>query len=214
MTLMASGQSQAIEGMVRIAASELFAAHLLPPIVAKLRSIAPKIEVDIVAANTVSDLLQREADIAVRNVRPEQPDLIARLIHDSSGRFYASKGYIQKRGRQRNYQDFKTHDSVSFGNTDQMLEYLAVLGLELTAAQFKVGSSNSLVAWEMVKQGFGIASMSVDVARASPDLEVLLPYSDPVIFPTWLVTYRELHTSRPIRLVFDLLAVELLKLMA
>jgi len=65
MTLMASGQSQAIEGMVRIAASELFAAHLLPPIVAKLRSIAPKIEVDIVTAKTVSDLLQREGDIAV-----------------------------------------------------------------------------------------------------------------------------------------------------
>ena len=214
MTLMASGQSQAIEGMVRIAAFELFAAHLLPPIVARLRSIAPKIEVDIVTAKTVSDLLQREGDIAVRNVRPEQPDLITCLIRDSSGRFYASKGYIQKRRRPRNYQDFKTHDFVSFGNTDQMLEYLAVLGLELTAAQFKVGSSNSLVAWEMVKQGFGIASMSVDVARASPDLEVLLPYSDPVIFPTWLVTYRELHTSRPIRLVFDLLAVELLKLMA
>jgi DNA-binding transcriptional LysR family regulator len=214
MTLMASGQSQAIEGIVRIAASELFAAHLLPPIVAKLRSIAPKIEVDIVAANTVSDLLQREADIAVRNVRPEQPDLIARLIHDSSGRFYASKGYIQKRGRPRNYQDLKTHDFVSFGNTDQMLEYLAMLGLELTADQFKVGSSNSLVAWEMVKQGLGIAPMSVDVARASPDLEVLLPDSDPVMFPTWLVTHRELHTSRRIRLVYDLLAEELPKLMA
>ena len=95
-----------------------------------------------------------------------------------------------------------------------MLEYLAVLGLELTAAQFKVGSSNSLVAWEMVKQGFGIASMSVDVVRASPDLEVLLPDSDPVMFPTWLVTYRELHTSRRIRLVYDLLAEELPKLMA
>ena len=214
MTLMASGQSQAIEGIVRIAASGLFAAHLLPPIVAKLRSIAPKIEVDIVAANTVSDLLQREADIAVRNVRPEQPDLIARLIHDSSGRFYASKGYIQKRGRPRNHQDFKTHDFVSFGNTDQMLEYLAMLGLELTADQFKVGSSNSLVAWEMVKQGLGIAPMSVDVARASPDLEVLLPDSDPVMFPTWLVTHRELHTSRRIRLVYDLLAEELPKLMA
>jgi DNA-binding transcriptional LysR family regulator len=56
--------------------------------------------------------------------------------------------------------------------------------------------------------------MSVDVARASPDLEVLLPDSDPVMFPTWLVTHRELHTSRRIRLVYDLLAEELPKLMA
>mgnify|MGYP001943931637 FL=1 len=103
---------------------------------------------------------------------------------------------------------------MGFGNTEQMLEYLGVLGLELTADQFKTGSSNSLVAWEMVKQGLGIAPMSVDVARATPDLEVLLPEHDPVMFPTWLVTHRELHTSRRIRLVFDLLAEELPKLMA
>ena len=214
MSLMASGQSQAIEGIVRIAASELFAAHLLPPIVAKLRSIAPKIEVDIVAANTVSDLLQREADIAVRNVRPDQPDLIARLIHDSSGRFYAAKSYIQRRGLPRNFDDFKSHEFVSFGNVEQMLNYFKAFGLNLLADQFKVGSSNSLVAWELVKQGLGIAPMSVDVARASPELVMLMPDNDPVMFPTWLVTHRELHTSRRIRLVFDLLAEELPKLMA
>ena len=80
--------------------------------------------------------------------------------------------------------------------------------------QFKVGSSNSLVAWELVKQGLGIAPMSVDVARASPELVMLMPDNDPVMFPTWLVTHRELHTSRRIRLVFDLLAEELPKLMA
>lgn len=56
--------------------------------------------------------------------------------------------------------------------------------------------------------------MSVDVARASPELVMLMPDNDPVMFPTWLVTHRELHTSRRIRLVFDLLAEELPKLMA
>lgn len=212
-SLMASGQSQAIEGLVRIAASELFAAHLLPPIVQKLRSIAPKIEVDIVAANTISDLIQREADIAVRNVRPEQPDLIARLIHESSGRFYASKSYVQKRGRPTSMEDLKAHDFVGFGDSAQMLLHLRMLGLELTEAHFKVGSANSLVAWELVKQGLGIAPMSVDVARATPELELLLPDNDPILFPTWLVTHRELHTSRRIRLVFDVLAEELPKAM-
>lgn len=213
-TLVASGQSQAIEGLVRIAASELFAAYLLPQIVRKLREVAPKIEVDIVASNTVSDLIQREADIAVRNVRPEQPDLIARLIHDSGGRFYASKSYLKKRARPRAYADLATHDFVSFGDTAQMLGYFSQLGLELKEENFKVGSSNSLVAWEMVKQGLGIAPMSIDVARNAPEVEALLVHEPPIIFPTWLVTHRELHTSRRIRLVFDLLAEELPKLMA
>lgn len=213
-SMVSSGQSQAIEGLVRIAASELFAAYLLPPIISKLRLIAPKIDIDVVASNSVSDLIQREADIAVRNVRPEQPDLIARLIHESSGRFYAAKSYLDKRGRPNNNDDFRAHEFIGFGDAAQMIMHFRHLGIELEESNFKVGSGNSLVAWEMVKQGLGIAPMSVDVARRSPELEVLLPDSDPIIFPTWLVTHRELHTSRRIRLVFDLLADEFPKHMA
>lgn len=214
MSIVASGQSQAVEGLVRIAASELFAAYLLPPILSKLRVLAPKIEVDVVASNSVSDLIQREADIAVRNVRPEQPDLIARLIHESSGRFYAAKSYVAKRGRPSSLDDFAAHDFVGFGDSATMISHMRGLGIELSESNFKIGSSNSLVAWEMVKQGLGVAPMSVDVARRTPELEMLLPESAPIIFPTWLVTHRELHTSRRIRMVFDLLADEFPKHMA
>ncbi len=213
-SMLASGQSQTIEGVVRIAASELFAAYLLPPILAKLRSVAPKIDIDIVASNSISDLLQREADVAVRNVRPEQPDLIARLVHESSGRYYASKSYLRKRGWPKSIADFPDHDFVGFSDADQMIGHYRQLGVELETRHFRIGSSNSLVAWELVKQGFGIAPMSVDVARHAPDLETLFPDSDALTFPTWLVTHRELHTSRRIRLVFDLLAQELPKHMA
>ena len=213
-SMVSSGQSQAVEGLVRIAASELFAAYLLPPILKKLRVLAPKIDIDIVASNSVSDLVQREADVAVRNVRPVQPDLIARLVHESSGRFYAAKSYLEQRGRPRTLDDLKGHDFVGFGDAEEMIGHFRQLGVELNVGHFKIGSSNSLVAWEMVKQGFGIAPMSVDVARASPELETLLPGSEPILFPTWLVTHRELHTSKRIRLVFDLLADELPRHMA
>lgn len=213
-SMVASGQSQAVEGLVRIAASELFAAYLLPPILQKLRSIAPNIDIDVVASNTVSDLIQREADVAVRNVRPTQSDLIARLVHESTGRFYAAQSYLKKRGHPRTFADLQEHDFVGFGTPKLMIGHLRELGLELSESHFKVVSGNSLVAWELVKQGFGIAPMSVDVARASPELVTLLPDSAPISFPTWLVTHRELHTSRKIRLVFDLLAEELPKAMA
>lgn len=213
-SMVASGQSQAIEGIVRISASDLFSAFLLPPIIQKLRAIAPKIEIDIVAVHTISNLLEREADIAVRNVRPEQPDLIARLVHDSKGRYYAAKSYLDKRGRPKSPDDLVSHDMINFGDAEQMLMYFAQFGITLTRDNFKVGSSNGLVAWELVKQGFGIAPMSVDVAAASPEVEVVLPNEEPMTFPTWLVTHRELHTSKRIRLVYDLLAEELPKHMA
>ena len=45
-----------------------------------------------------------------------------------------------------------------------------------------------------------------DIADLRPDLELVLPELPPFEVPVWLVTHRELHTSRKIRLVFDLMA--------
>ena len=58
----------------------------------------------------------------------------------------------------------------------------------------------------LVKQGLGISVMSKEIAALTPGLEPVLPELDPIPVPIWLVTHRELHTSRRIRLVFDLLA--------
>jgi DNA-binding transcriptional LysR family regulator len=66
-SLTAAGQSQSIEGKICIAASETYAAILLPPIIAKLRQVEPGIHIEIVASTKASDLLRREADIAIRN---------------------------------------------------------------------------------------------------------------------------------------------------
>jgi len=52
--------------------------------------------------------------------------------------------------------------------------------------------------------------MSQEVAETTPGIERVLPATAPVTFPVWLTTHRELHTSRRIRLVFDLLAEFLL----
>ncbi len=213
-SMLASGQSQAVEGVVRITASDVFAAYLLPPIVAKLRVLAPKITLDIVATNDISDLVQREADIAVRHVRPDAPDLIARMVHDSKASFYAASSYLARRGKPKDIAALGAHDFVCFGDIPQSISYFAPLGIPVEPSNFRVVSANGLVAWEMVKQGFGISPMSVDVAAMTSGVEQVLPDMEPFFFPTWLVTHRELHTSRRIRLVFDLLAAELPKSMS
>ena len=98
MSLAASGKSQAIEGQVRITASEMTAAFLLPSTLDRLRATAPDLEIEIVADNTVRDLLLREADIALRHVRPDQPNLIAKLVREELMRFYAVASYVEKHG--------------------------------------------------------------------------------------------------------------------
>ncbi|WP_300037006.1 LysR family transcriptional regulator [uncultured Roseobacter sp.] len=204
--LAASGQSQAVEGLVRITASDIFSAYLMPRALKRIEAAAPHLEIDLVASNEVRDLIRREADIAVRHVRPEQPDLIAKKVRTSTARFYAAPGYLARHGTPGTLEALSQHRFISFTDTDQMIGYMKGIGLELTRGNFRYGSASGIVAWELVRQGFGVTIMSEDVGAMTPEVVPVLPEMDPVTFPTWLVTHRELHTSRRIRLVFDLLS--------
>ncbi|MDH3580387.1 MAG: LysR family transcriptional regulator [Hyphomicrobiales bacterium] len=205
-SLTASGQSQAIEGQVCITASDGMATYLLPPVVKKLRAAAPGIEIEIVADNEVSDLNRREADIAIRHVRPEQPDLIAKLVRETTGHLYAATSYLDTHGRPETAADVADATFVVLNQSERMLSALNGLGLSLTKRNFKLVSANSVVGWEMVKQGLGIGVMIPEIADLTPEVERVLPDLPPYPVPIWLVTHRELRTSRRIRLVFDLLA--------
>jgi DNA-binding transcriptional LysR family regulator len=205
-SLMASGQSQSIEGLVRVTASDIFSASLLPPLLLDLQALAPRLEVDVVAANDIRDLQRREADIAIRHVRPEQPHLVARLISEQSARLYAASSYLDRRGRPKTPEDLAAHDLVGIGDIDRMVGFMNAMGLPVSSKNIRAGSDNGLVAWEMVKTGLGIMAMADVVAEPCKEIEVVLPETDPVIFPVWLTTHREVQTSRRIRLVYDFLA--------
>jgi len=85
--LAASGRSQAVGGVVSVSATDVVATHLLPPILQRLRAQAPGIAVEVISSNALSDLQRREADIAIRHVQPEQPELIARLVREARACF-------------------------------------------------------------------------------------------------------------------------------
>lgn len=205
-SLTATGQAQAIDGEIRITAADVFSAYILPPALKKLRKIAPDLRIDIVAANDIRDLMRREADIALRHVRPEQPDLIAKRVAESKAYFYASQEYLDSHGTPETVDELVEHEFISYGNPEEMVGFLNPIGINVTVDNFRIGSENGLVAWQLCRQGFGISVMTEEVAHGSNEMVRILPDVDPIIFPTWLVTHRELHTSRRIRLVFDLLA--------
>lgn len=207
--LAASGQNQEIEGRVAITASDVYSAYLLPPILQDLREKAPKLRIEVVASDELRDLMRREADIAIRHVRPEQPDLIARLVREAEGFFYASPDYLAHKGRPKTLEDLAAHDFVGTGDVERMLTYLKPMGFPINVQNFRTGSESGLVAWELCKRGFGIAPMACEVAEMTADVVRVLPDLAPVVFPIWLTTHRELHTSRRIRLVFDTLAEHL-----
>ena len=109
-------------------------------------------------------------------------------------------------GRPASKADLSNHRFIGFGDASGMIDYLRGLDIHLTPDNFRFSSTSGLASWEMVKQGLGIGAMSEQVALATPDVECVLPSMEPIRFPVWLATHRELHTSRRIRLVFDILA--------
>jgi len=208
-SLTALGQSQALEGTICISASETYAAVLLPQIIAKLRKLEPGIQVEIVVANHASDLRRREADIAIRNFRPTEPDLIAKKIGDAEAVLYATPDYIKEIGNPTKPYDLRHAEFVNMDHGGMMLKGLNTLGLGLSEANFPLLTESYLVMWELVRQGAAIGILDAHIGDADPIVRRVLPDLEPLVFPIWLVSHRELTTSRRIRRVYDYLAEEL-----
>ena len=204
--LAASGRSQAVGGVVSVSATDAVAAYLLPPIVQRLRAQEPGIAVEVISSNALSDLLRREADIAIRHVKPEQPDLIARLIREAQAYFYASEDWVQAHGHPRNAQEAARLPFVGSDRNGQYLAYLRLHGLNLSEDNFSCYSDHTVAHWALVCQGMGIGAMMTEIARKTPGMVRVLDDLPPVRFPIWLVSHRELRTSRRIRVVFEALA--------
>lgn len=204
--LAASGRAQAVGGVVSVSATDTMATYVLPPLVRQLREQEPGIAIDVIASDAVSDLLRREADIAIRHVKPEQPELIARFIRDAEANFYASEDWVKAHGHPRTAEEAAHLDFVGSDRNGQFLAYLRQQGLPLSESNFSCYADHSKAHWALVRHGMGIGAMIDEIAGNTPGMVRVLEDVPPFRFPIWLVTHRELRTSRRIRVVFDALA--------
>ena len=203
-SLVATGQSESVEGNVSITASEAIAAFLLPPILEKLRRNHPGITLELVISNEARDLHRREADIAIRNFEPEHPDLIAHKIRVTTAHFYAAPSYSERMGPLETSEDLARVEVLGFESSENMVEQMKnYLNLTLRNDQFPVVTNNHLVQWELCKQGAGVCLMMDEVAELDATVQKVFPELPSISVPIWVVCHRELRTSRRLRLVFD-----------
>jgi DNA-binding transcriptional LysR family regulator len=205
LALAAAGRAEEVSGTVTISASDAFAAYLMPGLLPGLRAAAPGVRLSITASNALADLRRREADIAIRHVRPEEPELIGRLVAEATARFYASRSFLAARGGAFAGADLDGETLLAGEPVDRFAAYLAAFGARVAPETFRVASDNSVVLWEMARAGLGVAAMLDPIATRDPGMVPVATDLPPIPVPIWLVTHRELRTSRRIRLVFDAL---------
>jgi DNA-binding transcriptional LysR family regulator len=212
-SLTASGHAQSVEGHVCITATDGLAANLLPPALKKLRQSAPGITVEIIASTDVQDLKHREADIAIRHVRPSQGDLIAKFIRNVPMRLYAATSYLDHIGRPGPQDDLTQVAFIGYPRRTILVDRLVEVGLNMPSladhGAFCITSENESVTWAMVQNGLGLGVIPEEVADAAAGVERAFPDLAPIEVPIWLVAHRELRTNRRIRIVFDILSESL-----
>lgn len=201
-----SGLDDVVSGTVRITASQTVACVLLPPLLSQLRQKLSSVQIELVSSNEVSNLLRREADIAVRMVQPDQASLVAKRIGKVNIGAYAHRSYLQRAGAPREPLDLLTHALIGGDKNEDVIRGFAAMGYPVQREQFAFRSDDLMAHWQAVRSGLGIGFVSDFLARTDPDVTALLPMLKIPPLPVWLAVHREIRTSKRIRAVYDFLA--------
>jgi DNA-binding transcriptional LysR family regulator len=201
-----SGAQVDVQGTVRISASQPVACALLPPILARLRESLPQVQIEVVSTNQLSNLLRREADIAVRMLRPEQASLVAKKIGAVGVGIYASRAYLKLHGTPHTPADLLSHGLIGDDALDVIQRGFQKAGYSAPREAFVLRSDDLIVQWQAVRAGVGIGFLADYVARNDADLVRVVPGIQIPPLPMWLAVHREIRTSPRIRKVYDALA--------
>jgi DNA-binding transcriptional LysR family regulator len=200
------GADLGASGTVRITASQPVSCYVLPPLLAQMRLSLPDVQVELAASNEVSNLLRREADIAVRMVQPEQASIIARRVGKVTLRACAHQDYLRRRGVPRQPSDLLAHDLIGGDRNDDTLKGFAAQGLVVGREQFAFRADDLIVVWQAVRAGLGVGFVSEHLIRSDPAVIPVLPKLKIQPLPVWLAVHKEIRTSKRIRAVYDFLA--------
>jgi DNA-binding transcriptional LysR family regulator len=206
----ASGATSEIAGTIRITASEVVGAEVLPALLAGFRRANPAVKIELALSSRVEDLLRGEADIAVRMVQPSQDALVARRIGSVDLGLYAHRTYLEAAPAPASLAALLTSDHALIG-FDRETPFLRALmaRLPITRDSLALRTDNDLAQIAAIRAGFGIGFMHHGIARRDPDLVSLFASEIGFTLEMWLVLHEDLRASHRLRLMMDHLAVGL-----
>jgi DNA-binding transcriptional LysR family regulator len=196
-----------LTGTVRISASDVIGVEALPPLLANLRRMHPRLVVELVLSNRIDNLLQGEADIAVRMRRPEQDALVARRIGNIEMGLFARADYLERAGVPEDWQALREHSLIGIDSDNAFTRGVQHLLGGLRRDDFSLRSDSYLAHLALIRAGAGIGICMAVLARRSPGpLRRVLPQLFAMQFETWLVMHENLRENPACQAVYALLA--------
>lgn len=188
---------------VRITVAEL-TAELLPSLTPASPSALANLGValDVLVTDAQLNLLDREADIAIRHVRPTQQDLICRRVGSIRMRAYASEAYLRSFGylTQDNLPEHRLIDGFSNG---EFLNAARSQGFAFRDEQVVFRSDSLACQKSAAKSGWGIGAFPDALISEVDGLHSALAHSVPVDLPIWLVARPEVRDNKVMKAVYD-----------
>jgi DNA-binding transcriptional LysR family regulator len=206
---MGSGNLEETAGVVRLAAADVVGVEILPPILSEFRYRYPNTVIELSLSNQMADLLRRDADIAVRMVRPKQKALLAKRVGKVALGFHAHRRYLERYGYPERLEDLAHHTLIGFDRTPPFANLLDAVPLPVTRELFAFRCDYDLAQLAALRSGFGIGICQIGIARRDPNLLPLLGKHFKVEMEIWIVMHNELKRISRMRLMFDHLALNL-----
>jgi DNA-binding transcriptional LysR family regulator len=201
----AFGRDLRATGKVRVATAEDIATFMIAPHLTEFRRSYPGIVLELVAGWDVVSLTRREADIAIRTVRPTQGDVVIRQAGVWNCAMYVSKRYAAKHTLKPDMTDFRNIDLISW-TEESTFRGGDWFDDHARGAPVVFAANSRHIQYAACKAGLGAAILPCLAADNDPNLIRLLPPKRVRSVDLWLVTHQDLIRTARIRAVLDFLA--------
>jgi DNA-binding transcriptional LysR family regulator len=202
----ASAEADSLAGVVRITASEVIGAEVLPPIITQLKTKHPGLVFELRLTDDVEDILRRDADIAVRMTRPVQSDLLVRKVAIVQVGLYARRQWLETHIAPADLDALAASGAViGEDRRSLLLRGLAAAGVVLSRSDFAFRSDSALAQLGALRAGLGIGVCQVPLANRDPDLIRIMPNFRHDL-EVWLVSHPSQHHAARMRVTLEALA--------
>ncbi|HEY0295386.1 MAG TPA: LysR family transcriptional regulator [Bordetella sp.] len=196
------GLDRRLSGVVRVATSDTIGRHFLMQAIAQVQAQHPDIQVVLATSPHVTNLTRREADLAVRVVRPDNPELIVRHLSRRTVGLYATQDYLQRYGEPRPGEAFAGHRLVAYERGLLPQRPDTFCGEPTHNAVIAVEVNSGLLMMEAVASGLGIGELPNHLTQEFAQLVRLWPRREEG-YDIWLVMHSDLHRTARVRAVAD-----------